>query len=80
MPIELKTDNLFIIKKKDVSYPSVRKIEVVELTRTTIMYRNIDSENKSCVRVEIKKFENEWEVIEDLGYSEQLKNLIIKKS
>jgi hypothetical protein len=76
MSIELKSGRLFIIKQKNEEYQSVRKIEVVELTETTILYRNLDSENKSCIRLEMKKFENEWGVIEDLGYSEQLENLI----
>lgn len=65
MENKIKQGNTYIIKGKNASnYRQVYKVEVLELTETTIFCKYIDSGNS--VRDTLAEFNYQYEIIEDL--------------
>lgn len=61
----MEQSNIYIIKKKGTSYPSIQKIVIKEITRTTYLVENLDR-NNTTYRTLIDKFNENWKVIEEV--------------
>lgn len=71
--IELQENRKYIVKQTDSSYPTVKKIEVIEVTQTSVLSRNLDSgPNAPTLRMEIETFNKSWKILEDLGPAKDL--------
>ena len=65
--MELKENNLYIIKR-DRYINTMHKILVLELTQTSILWRNMDNNDENHkVRESLKEFHENYKVLEDLG-------------
>lgn len=78
MSKKLNTQNLkagFIYIVEDARphrYKDVEKIKVLEITKYTILYCHLDTERQSSCRKSFDDFNHTYNVIENLGESEQL--------
>jgi len=69
MNIELKENQTLIIKK----YPGFGylpfKVLIKELTKTTIVYQNLDAPNAIPHRIMIKDFQEDYQILEEVEYN-----------
>lgn len=59
---KLIINGIYIIQSN--SLITVKKITIVEITKTTIAFTNLDSKDLPLVRMTIKNFENEYKILE----------------
>lgn len=65
---EIKVNHSYIVKgNKALNFDFIRKIFVVEVTKTTVYYQNMDAESKNKTRQLISDFVYDWKIVEDLG-------------